>query len=173
MSLVKWKNPGSYFGYDPTDDYLLLSHNPSSSTLEATNFSTVKADLEKCAANFPPPPDRFDADGNLLPSGWVHEWEASGSVVEWIAYLMVRGDAPQAVVDEATRIMDSLEDYPVWNEDAYSEAHSEAIYSYWTNASVSEREEYCVECEVDLSAAQCGDVPQEIFDYLMDCGSFA
>lgn len=89
----------------------------------------------------------------------------------WVQYLMVRPDAPQAVLDEAQAIADDLAGYPALDEDAWGEAEHEEVTEYWAALSVRERarmiHEYAGE-EVSIFAARRNWIPQEDSGSLYD-----
>ena len=72
-------------------------------------------------------------------------------------------------VREAELMEASLRDYPVLNEDHYSQKQNDAIYRYWENCSIRERVEYCQENRECIFAARRADeIPENVYQRLSD-----
>ena len=56
---------------------------------------------------------------------------------------MVRNDAPQKLIDEIEGILSALADYPVFDEEHYSNLQYEESENWWKQLSLDERVELC------------------------------
>ena len=169
-----WNPPDHYFGYQPIGDFILCTKNYCSSLLEESNFRKIKEDMFELNDKFPPPEEgAVNQDGDNIPDSWVYEWSATHWAVRWIEYLMIRADAPKEILDKANEIFDSLRnEYPIYDEDDYWCMQSEAIEDYWQTSSIKDRIEYCKEAHVSIFAAR-QDLPHsDVYDKIMDGGSF-
>lgn len=114
-----WKHPSNYAGATWEGWYVFLGQNRDSDCLERSNF---KEALEAVKGKM----DRgIDVDGSpsvlvVREGHWAVGW------VEWIA--IHPSDA--GAVAEAESIEAALADYPVVNEDAFSEMEHEEALEY-------------------------------------------
>lgn len=140
-----WKHPESYFGFSPDGDILVLSMHRESDALGRTNWDAAAMRLI-AAAGIDRIPDLSEIEGHgrfngpprdMIPA--IYEWEASSSLIGWIRYLMVRADAPEAVLAEAQSIADDLAGYPSLDEDAWSELEYEEATELWASLPVRDR----------------------------------
>lgn len=144
-SLTVWKTPSNYAGYDPVGDYVLYSMHRDSSILEQSNYDCYK---------------------KLVPQ--AYEFEAGHWAVGWVKYLMLDKGASKEVIAKCEEINNDLADYPVINEDDYSERLYNAIYDLWDKSSMSDRIDYCHEAGVPIFAARHNDFIQDdrLYEYI-------
>ena len=161
MLLVKWKNPENYAGFEPSSDYLLLTACPLDTIANHSNFDVATQLLTKKASKYPAPTDPEPRNK------WVYTWSASCSVRVHVDYLMVRGDAPQSVVDLAESLLQRLEAYPVLDDDHYFEKQYNQMVGYWRKCSARERQEFCQQHELDMLYAAL-DLSDEVYTELLD-----
>jgi len=76
-------------------------------------------------------------------------------MVGWQEYIIVPRAAPLAVIEEAARLHEALEAYPILDDDAVSEAESEAKASAWREMSLMDRVELIEEAGGNIFAARC------------------
>lgn len=137
-----WEHPSDYGGFSPDGDYVVCTRHRDSGTVARSNYQVAFRELRKVCEDFPDAPEEpFPDRGGLSPrsGGWVYDWCASHWAVGWVEYLMVRADAPQAVLQEAARIVASIEDYPVLDDDHHSQMEWDEITEYWASCSVRDR----------------------------------
>ncbi len=162
--LEQWKHPRDYGGFSPDGDYLLLARTRDSSTLDRSNWECICKALN--AEAYDDGDDGFDA----RPA--VYHWRAGHWACGWVEYLMIRADAPQAMLDEAGEIFCALADYPVYDEDHFSELEYTEAAEYWERMSVRDRYEAIKNHGdgISIFAARHGYLPQDesgsLFDYL-------
>ena len=125
-----WTRPASYGGHSPDGDYCIYNRNRESSILENTNYTGLLSLLEAELQNHP------EADDE---EPWVYDFSANHWACGWVEYIIVRKDAPQAILDMAGELYCALSEYPVLDDAAYSEAQSEAMARYWEDCSSQER----------------------------------
>ena len=65
--------------------------------------------------------------------------------------------------DEGDEIEKCLEDYPVFDEDLYSELEYEACCNYWRACSLHEKIEICFDNDVSIFSARREDLPSEVY----------
>jgi len=65
-------------------------------------------------------------------------------------------------------IQESLDSYPILNEDLFSEMEWELACETWENMSIKERVELCKECEISIFAARNDCLPQDDNGYLFE-----
>ena len=155
-----WETPSDYFGFDPVGDIGVAAKHRDSDALARSNFTAAKASLLEAAgldAEVIAACDGDDMDARPV----VYDWRASHWAVGWVEYLMVRADAPQAVLDEAQAIADALEDYPALDEDDWSQLAHEEASDFWASLSVRQRADYIKDYapEVSIFAARRDWVP--------------
>jgi hypothetical protein len=63
--------------------------------------------------------------------------------------------------DDVEDIENSLADYPVLNDEDYSEREYTAAVNYWASMSVSERVDYCRKWRISRFAARRDELPQD------------
>lgn len=74
----------------------------------------------------------------------------------------------QAKYNEGNAIVKELEDYPVLNEDQFSEREYEAAQEYWEQLSLRERVELCQKADVSIFSARYGWIPQDDSGYIFE-----
>lgn len=166
--LAIWETPSDYFGYDPVGHILVASQHRDSDALTRSNYRVAVRRLLKAAGL-----EQFPSDADEDESVPVYDWRASHWAVGWVEYLMVRPDAPEAVRAEAQAIADALADYPVLDEDDWSELEYAEAAAYWASCSVRHRAELIRESgsTASLFAARRAELPEgdpdsSLYDYL-------
>lgn len=156
-----WTTPQYYAGYDPVGEYCIATKHRDSSILEQCNWDTIRERLIAAGAE-------ILQDGE----GVCYDWRAGHCMVGWVEYLMLKPEAPQVLKDIAADCLLEIEDYPVLDEDSYSEAQYVAMCDYWGRMSIKERVEYCRENGESIFAARSDCVPPNVYDHFSGCGEF-
>ena len=150
-----WKTPSCYTGFNPIGDFLIVSKTRDSSLLEQCNFDEILKELEALQ------------DPN--EENCVYTFTASHWACGWVEYLMIDKNAPNNILQVASEIICALSDYPVFNDEKYSELQYNEVFNYWENLSLADRIELCNDNEVSIFSARYADqVPCEVQQYLMD-----
>ena len=109
MKLELWKHPENYYGERWDGFYVFLSQTRDSEALTRSNFTCA---LEQIGGNVAVAHERHWACG-------------------WVETILIPQENTQAL-EIAQKILDKLEDYPVLNEEHYSELeYSEQDYEDW------------------------------------------
>jgi hypothetical protein len=98
MKLELWKHPSNYFGETWEGYYIFLSQTRDSDALTRSNFT--------CA---------IEQIGKGIAVSHERHWACG-----WIETILIPEENTQALAI-AEKILDKLENYPVLNEDHYSE----------------------------------------------------
>lgn len=85
--------------------------------------------------------------------------------VGWVEYLCIHESDP-AKMEIGKAIEEEIENYPVLNEDRWSEMEYDEIGEYWRRCSIKERVEYCQENGDCIFAARHDFPPDHTFDRL-------
>lgn len=163
--LAIWETSEDYAGFDPVGHILVASQHRDSDALTRSNYRCASARLIKAAGL----EDYIDPD---VPGAPVYDWRAGHWAVGWVEYLMVRPDAPQAVLDEAQAIADALAGYPALDDEDWSALEYEEVCRYWSAMSVRHRAEVIREtdCGASIFAARRDELPQDdsgsLYDWL-------
>jgi len=85
----------------------------------------------------------------------------------WFEIVLIKPGTKAA--ENAKKLEDKLENYPILDEDLHSSMEDEATYEYWKTMSLRERIEVCKKRQVSIFAARKDDcIPDNIYDYLRD-----
>ncbi len=166
-----WSEPSAYVGYNPDRDYLLLARNRESCTVDESNWEVALRMIQTLdLPEFDQPEERYQFDRiDPRSSGWFYIWRASHCLVGWVDYLMIRGDAPQALIDMGHQIVHDLDVYPILDDDHFSKMETEQIYKYWGEESLHYRIKMLAESGDSIFAARRNnDIPEATFDRLRD-----
>ena len=128
----KWTTPDSYYGFNPVGDFFIYSRNRDSDELDNSNYERIFEDLKKIAAELPEPieTDKFES-GDI--GSWVYDFSANHWACGWVEYILIRQDAPEAILQAAGEIICGLADYPVYDESDWCGRETEAANEVWAN----------------------------------------
>lgn len=147
-NLKLWTMPESYFGASWPDYYVFLSQHRDSDTLTRSNFCEALQELG----------GETDTVLIVRESHWAVGW------VEWIAI----EKTDERALEKADNILQSLEDYPVLNEQAFSELEYNEACDYWESLSLQERVCLCQECGINIFSARHAYLPPDDSGYLLE-----
>ena len=159
-----WKHPCDYGGFSPDGDYLIATQNRDSDALDRSNYRRIFADLGALSY------DERDESGRPP----VYDFRAGHWACGWVEYLLVRHDAPDALLIAAAEIVAALSDYPVYDDEDYSELEYSEVSDYWQRMSVRDRAEAITRsrCGASIFAARRDYLPSDdtgaLFDSLRD-----
>ena len=137
-TLKKWTKPANYAGASWPDYYVFLGRNRDSSALDRANFDAGLKAIggELVDDNKEDPNDEGSALSLVLivrENHWACGW------IEWIAI----HESATRQLEIANDIATKLEDYPVVNEDLWSEYEQEEANDVWKNCyNRTERADY-------------------------------
>lgn len=145
MSALRlWEWPANYAGAEWPEWFVFMGQNRDSDCLERSNFRSALREVG----------GRAETVRVVRESHWAVGW------VEWIA--IHRGDWEALI--KAEGVMDRYADYPVVNEDDWSELEYEEKCTYWERAAISDRVWECQRAGVSVFAARRDEVPERVYD---------
>lgn len=125
-TVEKWKHPSNYFGATWEDYYSAgFGQSRDSDTLEESNFAVASEELLKLNSDYGDETTVQIVRENHWAVGWV----------EWIAIHWSNIQAYQ----RALQLCEQTEDYPVLDEDHWSNLEYEKATSYWDSESIHSR----------------------------------
>lgn len=137
----KWKHPADYGGFSPDDDVVIAARTRDSGTLERSNYETIFSHLketeENLASQHPADFERaYDANnGDLL----IYDFRAAHWAVGWVEYMLMSQHAPDSLQQAVASVLSALDDYPVFDEDHWSELEYNEVSEYWEGLTVADR----------------------------------
>lgn len=151
--LKLWTRPDSYFGEVWHGYYVFLGQHRDSDILTRSNFISG---LESIGGE----------------SETVHLVRESHWAVGWVEWIAIHQDDSSAL-EKADSIMRRLEDYPVIDEQHWSEMEWEEAESLWSGMTVRDRADYCQKAGISIFAARRDYIPEDpngyLFSQLVDC----
>lgn len=139
LAETAWRHPKNYGGFSPDGDYVIATQHRDSDALARSNWSVLAADLGAEAYTYIRANHWSDDSTDYEDRPTVYHWRASHWAVGWVEYLMVRADAPEDVLTNAGEWLSALADYPVADDDHFSELEFTEACAYWANCSVADR----------------------------------
>lgn len=147
--LPVWEHPDFYVGFNPEGDFVLAVHTRDSAVLEQSNFENFKDGIEEIEETLPAPTTVRHTQYN-----WVYSFTASHWGVGWVEYLMLRGDAPDALQVYAYETLAALADYPVLNDEDLSEREEEKAQEYYDFMSDRDKLDYLRRNDISIFAVR-------------------
>ncbi len=133
-NLKLWTMPESYFGAVWPATYVFLGQHRDSDELTQSNFAVALASLG----------GESDTINVVRESHWAVGW------VEWIAIHQDDETALRAADD----MLDRLAEYPVLDEEDWSQRETDAADETWASYSLRDRVELCCRAGVSRFAAR-------------------
>lgn len=146
--LKRWQLPDSYFGAEWPEHYVFMGQHRDSDSLSRSNFMCT---LDAIGGE-------SDTVQVVRESHWAVGW------IEWIAI----HESDTKALEIAESILKALEDYPVVNEDHWSNLEYEEACEYWERMSIRDRVEYCQRAGVSIFGARHAYIPQDDNGYLFE-----
>jgi len=148
-NLENWTRPGSYMGANWPEMFVFIGQNRDSGCLDRSNFEVAQARLGEI-----PEPTNWPHDEQpwtvIRESHWACGW------VEWIG---INRDAT-AHLKAADKMAGEMEDYPVLDENKFSEKEYNEAAEYWEHSDTSDRVELCQSAGVSVFAARRDYLPE-------------
>ena len=151
--LTKWEQPSDYGGHSPNGDYVLGDQTRDCDALTRSNYICTLELLNKGSAKHADP-----VDGEP----WVYDFRQGHWACGWVETIIVRQDAPKAIIELAEEIVCALADYPVLNDDHHSELEESESQDFWESSSISDRIYYIKESgvnDLNIFAARSNSIP--------------
>lgn len=170
--LEEWTTPESYGGFDPVGDYPICGRSRDSRTYENVNYERILEDLQKLEGCMDAP-ENPDLGDSWDISSYIYDYRAGHWASGWVEVILCRRDAPDHIQKAVYETLAALEDYPLYDEMAVSDAEFEAVSEYWENLSIRERVGYIEDFNEynkwsePLSIFAARRFPEEDFYYFM------
>lgn len=134
---------------DPRLNWIVaISNTPKIATiLDQLNYDIFLEEMEKCRTRT----ETFEEQ-------YIGHWATD------IEIILVNPNSKAG--RKAKELIQSLEDYPLLDEDRYSEKRWEAICDFWEEMDMSERMEYCKEAGLSIFSARSETPPTDVYDWL-------
>ena len=146
--LKRWTLPDSYFGAKWYDYYMGLGQHRDSDSLTRSNFACF-----------------LKAIGGESGLG-VRVVRENHWAVGWVEWIAIHETAIEAL-EIADAIKEGLADYPVVNEDHWSDLEWNEAHDYWDGLSLRERVDMCRDAGESIFAARPGhSIPDTIYESL-------
>jgi len=146
IKMKLWTRPDSYWGAEWHDFYVFLSQHRDSDSLTRSNFT--------CA---------LDKLGESKSCQWgetvqvVRENHWAVGWVEWIAI----HESDLSAIDKANKMLNKIDEYPVLNEDHWSNLEFDEATRYWQTMALCDRVDLCRDAEVSIFAARRDYIPMD------------
>lgn len=147
----------NYAGADWSNWYIAYTKTRDASVLSESNWDEMKKALQ-------PLSNDITEDGDELPS--VYVMTTSHWAVGYIEWLLVH-KSNEVALQKADELAERLKDYPVLNEEDFSEREWNYICESWENASVKERVDLCKSAGISIFAARHDTLPEDS-DYIYE-----
>lgn len=145
-NLQKWAMPAHYSGEVWPEYYVFLSQHRDSDSLTRSNFD--------CALK------AIGGESETVQVVRERHW-----AVGWVEWIAIHQDDSLAL-SLASGIANRLDDYPVVNENHWSELEYQEACDYWASMSVRERARTAADCGVSVFSARRGYPPEQCLEVL-------
>lgn len=128
--LKLWTIPKDYFGSMWYGWYEIYGRHRDSKVLDNVNFDLILNELKKTQKDTP------------KEETSVTIWKANHFLVGWVETIMVHSSDEETCL-KADKILEKLEDYPIYNDDIYSESLENESCAYWESMPLIEKVDIC------------------------------
>lgn len=149
--LQQWTRPSNYIGTQWEGWYPVLGQSRDSDPLERSNFRVALSLLREAES----------------PEGVIGDEEGTASVrvaherhflCGWVETILVH-ESDEAALRAADDLAGRLQEYPILDEEDWSNLEHETAQEVWSSLSVRERGEYCGRFGISLFAARRDTLP--------------
>lgn len=155
-----WVYPKNYHGADWSEYYVILGQHRDSDILTRCNWQAATETLEALAEQL----EAFDDAGD----SYVQITHDSHWAVGWCDTLLLHKNAPAQLIEEAEGIVKQLRDYPILDENLFSEMEEIEANETWNFISLRERIELCVEAGISIFHARHKYYPWDDSGYIRE-----
>lgn len=161
-----WEHPDSWAGKPWHGWFVGLSRTRDSDALTRSNFEVfLKAlrELPEVLVDDTENADRYDWSAVdsvyvVQESHWACGW------IDWVA-IHPSNEAAMKLADE---MLCAISDYPVLDEDHFSELETNEIEEWWASEPVRYRIDICRDCGESIFAARRDYLTEKVFNWLRD-----
>ena len=165
-----YKRPRDYCGPDYYGCYPFIGRSRDSRLLESSNWKCIVQDLEE---KFGPEQCGEYGDDGFCGAEKVTEagkptWfiiRDSHWAVGWVETLYIHQDAKD-IVAWAEAVEKRLDNYPLYNEDHYSEMEWEQKQGYWEDCDAEERVALMKKAGLSARGWKSNSMPQDVDQYI-------
>lgn len=155
-----WAYPKNYHGADWPDYYVILGQHRDSDILARANWQAATETLEALAEQL----DAFDSEGD----SYVQIAHDSHWAVGWCDTLLLHKNAPAQLIAEAESIVKQLRDYPILDENLFSEMEETEANETWNFISLRERIDLCAKAGISIFHARHKYYPYDDSGYIRE-----
>ena len=147
-ALKRWTMPDSYFGAEWAKYFVFLGQHRESDALSRSNF--------ECGL------DALGGESETVIVVRERHW-----AVGWIEWIAIH-ESDDGALELAEEMMCGLSDYPVLNEEHFSELERTEAEQYWEGMSVRDRMDYCARADISIFSARRSYLPEDHNGYLLE-----
>lgn len=144
-----WETPSHYFGAEFPEYYVIISQTRDSRALERSNFDAMLKLLGGESKHT-----------NAVIVARFNHWACG-----WIETIMVHRGASKKIII-ADKVMTEYKNYPVINDDLWSEYEDEEKNRYWNSLCLHQKIRECVEAGLSCFAARQEYIPDAVYNRL-------
>ena len=172
LAILPWEHPDSWAGKPWHGWFVGLSRTRDSDALTRSNFECFLKALRELPEVLVNDSKNAEQSYRTEREDWsavnsvfiVHESHWACGWVDWIAI----HPSNEAALKLADEMLCSLEDYPVLDEDHFSELEADEIYDWWAMEPLRYRINICRDCGESICAARNNEPTGKVFDWLRD-----
>lgn len=146
--MEKWTRAPNYIGETYYEYFVVLGKHRDSDTLTRSNFDVAL--------------EMLDGESETVIIVRSSHW-----AVGWIEGLFVH-ENDKASLEIAEEIKESLSQYPVLDDEHWSNLQYDEITGYWENASLRERLEICHNAKANIFMSRHAYPKDKVFDHLSE-----
>lgn len=124
--------PKNYFGETYEEYYVFLGQNRDSDSITRSNFEVARERLEGIETE------------NNDEYGWIISRQSHWAC-GWLEIIYIHQRAKHELIQAAEEMLEDLKNYPVLNDDHWSELQYDERNEYWKYLSIKHRVEYIQE----------------------------
>ena len=128
--MERWEKPSNYLGGDYSDYYVICSHHKNSGLLAESNWDEVVKRLE-----------------NHVKVASCGHW-----MTGWIEFALIHHTDMEGI-KLAQAIDDEIAEYPILNEDDFTERESKYAEELWDSMSGHEKQGYIDDLNLDITVS--------------------
>lgn len=163
-NLKKWERSNNYMGENWSGWYMLLSQTRDSEPLERSNFAVARDIMRQFDEQEVPGSDIGECSVQVASFG---HWGCG-----WMECIMIH-ESNAAALEKASELLERLDDYPVLNEEHFSQLEYEQACETWKGLLLSDRVELCQKFDISVFAARheelskVNDIDGSLYEWLI------
>lgn len=161
--LAAYERPNDYGGMHFDDYWTVYSVHRDSDAVSRSNFRSILRALGFPNPNAAPNVSRDDENTDPVVVTRAGHW-----AVGWIDTIRIRRDAPDAILQEADKMIGALADYSVVSDEDLSDLEWTEACAYWESMSVRERVSYLQDADLCVFAARRAELPEDPYGRLLE-----